>query len=425
MPYIKKEILSGIDLINGGFNSPQKSLDFEMFEYAFNHRDNDTLRQWLEISIKNSLSLSDNVWGGIYQYSTFNDWVHPHYEKLLSIQARYIKMYLWYYYLTNDSLYLNTALKTYQYVERFFLKKDKTFSNAQDADVIKGQKAHDYYQLNEEKRLKLGIPKIDTNAFTDNNAKMIESLIYLYAYTGNKKYLDNAIQTTEYILQNRKRNDEFYNHSNTKDLTPALSEQLYLVKSLFLLFRTIGVSKYQEIATHLLNNITDQFIQQNCALNFLPLKNYIPPSCVISENIELARILNLYGKVFKNTKWLKAANKILQFLLSDSVYNSIIIEPGIVSLYEEINSEHYYALYIVKKLEEKNYAIHRELIQIPFFFAYNYLMTPYNILKEKEDIWNAFETNTTVFCTSSFCSSPLINATEIQNFVKNKIILRQ
>uniref|UniRef100_UPI001D0EBAA2 hypothetical protein n=1 Tax=Klebsiella pneumoniae TaxID=573 RepID=UPI001D0EBAA2 len=83
----------------------QKSLDFEMFEYAFNHYHNDTLKQWLDISVKNSLDLMDNVWGGVYQYSTHRDWKHAHYEKLLSIQARYVKMYLWYFYLSNDTTY--------------------------------------------------------------------------------------------------------------------------------------------------------------------------------------------------------------------------------------------------------------------------------------------------------------------------------
>ncbi len=421
LKYILKDVLSGIDLNNGGFNSPQKSLDFEMFEYTLNHQNNDTLKKWLKISLENSLHLSDSVWGGIYQYSTYNDWLHPHYEKLLSIQARYIKMYLWYYYFTQDSTYLNTALKTYHYVNRFFLKNNKTFANAQDADLVKGQKAHDYYKLNETERLKLSIPNIDTNAFTDNNAKMIESLIYLYAYTRNKQFLDNAIQTTEYLLHNRKRTDGFYNHNDNNDLTPALSDQLYLTKSLFFLYRAIGSPKYQELATNLLNNIVKHFIHNNCAFNFLPIKNYISPTCVVSENIELARILNLYGKIFNNAKWLEAAQKIHRFLLSDSVYNATIIEPGIVSLNEEIHSEPFWGLYLVKDLNHKDYNLHKELLKIPLCYYYNYLMTSYNILKEKEEIWNTFDFNTVIFCTSSFCSSPLSLEKDIEQFVKIKI----
>ena len=37
--------------------------------------------------------LIDPVWGGVYQYSTFGDWDHPHFEKLTTIQGEYLRIY--------------------------------------------------------------------------------------------------------------------------------------------------------------------------------------------------------------------------------------------------------------------------------------------------------------------------------------------
>lgn len=418
---IKKDVFENINLKNGGFKSEQKSLDFEMFEYAFNHFENDTLKQWLTLSMKNSLYLMDKEWGGIYQYSTSNDWQHPHYEKLLSIQARYIKMYLWYFYLSNDSTYFHSAIKIYNYLNIFLKKNNHSFSNAQDADLIKGQKANDYFSLSDHARRKLGIPTIDTNTFTDNNSKIIESLIYLYAFTEKKQYLDHAISIAEYILNHRKRPDHFFNHGYTNDLTPAIVDQIYFAKALFLLYRTIGNQTYLNTAQSLLHLISEKFFNANCLMSYLPVPHYLSPDCIISENIEAARTLNLYGKIFHQEKWIQLAKKISDYLLSDEVYNKIIIEPGILTLLDEINSEPYFALYIVHNISQKNYALHRQLLQIPKFYLFNYLMTEYNVLKEKEDIFNAFNENTIVFCTSSYCSSPISNAQELSQFIRKQL----
>ena len=422
LSYIKKDVMNSIDLIHGGFLSSQKSLDFEMFEYAFNHPQNDTLQKWLRVSIKSSLDLMDKEWGGIFQYSTQNDWKHPHYEKLLSIQARYIKMYLWYFYLTKDSTYFHAALKNYQYTERFLKKKNQTFANAQDADLIKGQKADSYFALSDQDRLKQGLPSVDTNSFTDNNSKMIESLIYLYSYTGHKQYLDQAMQSTEYLLNNRQRADGLYHHQDKSDITPALVDQIYLSKSLFLLYRTTGVEKYLLHAKNLMHSILKHFFNETFFLSYLPLENYIYPNAIVSENIETARLFNLYGKIFHEKEWIKADERTYQYLISDKVYNEIITEPGIVSLSEEIKTEPYFGLYLVKSVSQKDYAIHRKLLQTPLFYYFNYLMTPLNILPEKQDIWDGFNDNTVVFCTSSFCSNPLQSPEEIENFVLSRIL---
>jgi len=415
---IKKDVFKSLDLTVGGFASFQKSVDFEMFEYASLHLSNDTLKSWLDITMKNSTSLTDSEWGGVYQYSTFQDWVHPHYEKLLSVQARYIKMYLWYFYLTKDSSYFSLALKNTNYVYRFLKKKDGTFANAQDADLIKGKKAHDYFKLSNEQRLQLGIPSVDTNAFTDNNSKMAESLIYLYWYTDNPVYLTDAITATEYLLKNRVRPDSLFNHGYSKDATPSLVDQIYLCKALFLLYRGTGDRKYLDYAKKTMYAVNKKFFKKNYVLSYLPLPDYLPPDALISENIEAARLFNFYGKVLNEKSWIETAAKIYEYLISNEVYDKITIEPGILTLSEEISSEPITGIYLIINPSFTNKDLIQSMHQIPYFYYYAQALTDISVFPEKKELFEAFNENVLLFCTSTFCSAPIYQKEELLNFLK-------
>jgi uncharacterized protein YyaL (SSP411 family) len=39
------------------------------------------------------MQLIDPVWGGVYQYSTDGDWVHPHFEKIMPCQAENLRVF--------------------------------------------------------------------------------------------------------------------------------------------------------------------------------------------------------------------------------------------------------------------------------------------------------------------------------------------
>lgn len=55
------------------------------------------------------LDLMDPVWGGVYQYSTDGDWQHPHFEKIMQMQAEDLRIYPEAYALWHDKTYLQAA----------------------------------------------------------------------------------------------------------------------------------------------------------------------------------------------------------------------------------------------------------------------------------------------------------------------------
>jgi uncharacterized protein YyaL (SSP411 family) len=133
---LKEKFMNALDIEEGGFNFGQKYIDFESFEYAFKHSSTDTtMHQWIKNSIIHSTAIYDHTWGGVYQYSANTDWTHVNYEKLLSIQARYIKMYCWYHKRYNDVDALKKAEGTAAYVDRFLNDGNDGYYIAQDADL--------------------------------------------------------------------------------------------------------------------------------------------------------------------------------------------------------------------------------------------------------------------------------------------------
>ena len=153
---LSENFKSNLDYEKGGYNWNHKLLDYDGINYAFAMYHQDSLiKNWLDITIKNSYHLIDQTWSGVYQYSTKNEWTNPHFEKLLRVQAFYIESYTHYYGITGDTSALNAAIRIHAYCNRFLASENALYFNSQNADLNPGEHAADYYQLNETERLRL------------------------------------------------------------------------------------------------------------------------------------------------------------------------------------------------------------------------------------------------------------------------------
>ena len=78
--------------------------------------------------------LFDHVGYGFSRYSTDNQWLVPHFEKMLYDNALLAIVYLEAYQITKKELYKTVALKTLHYVQREMTDAEGGFYSAQDAD---------------------------------------------------------------------------------------------------------------------------------------------------------------------------------------------------------------------------------------------------------------------------------------------------
>lgn len=127
------------DSVYGGFGSAPKfptphNLLF-LTLYA-NQNDNSDILQMVEKTLVQMRKggIFDHIGYGFSRYSTDKYFLAPHFEKMLYDNALLIIAYSAAYDITKNSLYLNTAEKTAEYVLREMISPDGGFYSAQDAD---------------------------------------------------------------------------------------------------------------------------------------------------------------------------------------------------------------------------------------------------------------------------------------------------
>lgn len=127
------------DNINGGFGSAPKfpmphSLLF-LTLYALPHNNADILRMVEKtLTQMRKGGIFDHIGGGFARYSTDQYFLAPHFEKMLYDNALLIIAYATAFWRTKNTLYLDTAEKTADYIIREMTSPDGGFYSAQDAD---------------------------------------------------------------------------------------------------------------------------------------------------------------------------------------------------------------------------------------------------------------------------------------------------
>ena len=208
---------SSYDAKYGGLAIAMKFIDPDSVEYALlqgmSGDKNELARANKTLSA--ALKLEDPEWYGFYQYSTHGDWDHPHFEKIMRTQTRYIRVYAQAYAATQNKAYKVAAEHTIAYINRFLKAPDGGYYTSQDADLVQGEKSANYFALGDKQRLSKGIPQIDSHRYTKENANFISALSRLYSATGEAKFKDQAVATGQWLLANRQRKDGGFNHGSS------------------------------------------------------------------------------------------------------------------------------------------------------------------------------------------------------------------
>ena len=156
-------------------------------------------------TLANQRGVFDPVWGGVYQYSAGSDWNHPHFEKLMTVQAGAIDNYAAAYALTKDAQWLASARKIQSYVDGFMKSPAGAFYTTQDADLNAHERekkfvdGHVYYALGDKERRALGVPRIDTHEYARENGLVIAAYATLYQATGDASVLATAERAADRI----------------------------------------------------------------------------------------------------------------------------------------------------------------------------------------------------------------------------------
>ncbi|MGH7272173.1 MAG: DUF255 domain-containing protein, partial [Polyangiaceae bacterium] len=199
------------DARQGGWGGPQKlPLAWDNAWMLYRARavgpGRDEARRRVLFTLDQQRKIVDPVWGGLCQYSTDGDWLHPHFEKLISYQAGAIDNYAAAFALTGDAGWLKTARHVRSFVDRFMTSPDGAFYATMDADLNAHDpgrpflSGHEYYAKSDAARRALGIPRIDRHEYPRENGLVIAAYVTLGEASRDPSVIASAARAASRIL---------------------------------------------------------------------------------------------------------------------------------------------------------------------------------------------------------------------------------
>ena len=359
--------LSYLDSTKGGYKGAPKFPTFNLYEtllYFYNKTNDKKYLEPVTLLIKQlcSKGIYDHVEGGISRYTIDEDWVIPHFEKMLYDNTQFILLLSKYCKINKDKYFKDKLDQTIQFIKNEFLNKNKLLGSAYDADsdgeegkyyvynyddIKEIKDITDFFEIDEkgnwenkiilvekkkppkevlekllEIRIKKNKPFFDDKTQLDLNCLWISGLISANEVLPQKGYLKLA--ETFFNTIEEKYLKKNIQHSYSKEIV-FLEDYAFLINSLIDLSDKTMNFKYKDLARKLCIETMDKFylkkkdiFQKNQKYNndifFEPIDigdNTIPNGNAImlinlirlefsEETKKLADSLNGYLNIYKN-----------------------------------------------------------------------------------------------------------------------------
>ena len=137
-PFVETS-LNNLDSSKGGYKGAPKFPTFNLYEtllYFFNKSGDKKYLIPVDMILKQlcSKGIYDHVEGGISRYTVDENWVIPHFEKMLYDNAQFILLLSKYCKINPDTYYKDKLEQTVEFLKKNFINKEGFFGSAYDAD---------------------------------------------------------------------------------------------------------------------------------------------------------------------------------------------------------------------------------------------------------------------------------------------------
>ena len=131
--------LKNLDPVNGGYKGAPKFPTFNLYEtllYFYNTSNNEKYLKPVDLVIKQlcKKGIYDQVEGGIARYTVDEDWIIPHFEKMLYDNTQFILLLSKYCKINSDDYFKEKLKQTIEFLKKNFINKEGFFGSAYDAD---------------------------------------------------------------------------------------------------------------------------------------------------------------------------------------------------------------------------------------------------------------------------------------------------
>ena len=203
--WLDEQILAQFDETWGGFGSAPKRVHADALAVAL-LRSRETTNPDMTRVVTETLDaiaargLWDSVEGGFFRYCEGRDWSEPHTEKLVTVNARLLELYLSAARLLDRQDYADRATALIRFIHETFADPDGGFCASQRADPA-------YMALSSlEARRRGEVPPIDPTIYTDASAVMASAYILGTSVLGDRSLVEfSATSVDRLVLETYQR----------------------------------------------------------------------------------------------------------------------------------------------------------------------------------------------------------------------------
>jgi uncharacterized protein len=326
LPAERVQELQGIlrdayDPKNLGWGTIHKFLDWNIVEFCMNATpggESDDFERMARETLGAQRHLIDPVWGGVYQYSTDGDWMHPHYEKLLQFQAENLRIYAIASARWNDPEYLKNALQVRRYIRDFLTSPEGVFYTSQDADLVPGEHSEEYFALDDSARRAKGIPRVDTHVYARENGWVIQALASLYGVTSEKEHLEDAVHAANWIIARRSLPSGGFSHDEKDTAGPYLGDTLSMGAAFLALYAATADASWLDRAIAAAQFINASF-KSDLGFSTSTSSGRLQATQQFDENVTLARFANLLNHYTGDAQYREMAEHAMRYVAAPGV----------------------------------------------------------------------------------------------------------
>jgi uncharacterized protein YyaL (SSP411 family) len=420
--------LDTYDTDKGSWGHGQKFLDWNNVEWSMRQamRGDAREEQMARRTLAAQLNLLDPAWGGVYQYSTDDDWQHPHFEKIMQMQSADLRIYSLAYAQWHDPTYLNAAESIHHFLTSFLLAPNGAFYTSQDADLVDGVHSADYFKLSDADRRARGIPRVDRHQFSRENGWAIRSLVVLYETTGDLAALAQAQKAAAWILRNRALDGGGFRHDASDAAGPFLGDTLAMGQAFLELYEATADRSFLVRAEAASDFITSHFLRDKepgVITADVHVATPFPPAQEFDENVDAARWANLLSQYSGRTADKNLAATAMRYLATPDVALSMRVAVGGLLLADDETSRSALHIAIVGPKSSESAAT---LFKLAIAFPTSYKRVEWydaaeGPLQSMDVTYPRFPHPAAFVCTGTTCSRPAFSSEDLTKRLNHKI----
>ena len=421
---LEQELRGDYDNKNRGWGTVQKFLDWDIIEYCIGQTlsgDQDFERMGRE-TLDAQRKLIDPIWGGVYQYSTDGDWDHPHFEKIMQMQAENLRIYAAAYAVWKDPNYLQSARQIRDYMRNFLTSPEGAFYTSQDADLLPGEHSAKYFALNDSGRRQRGIPRVDQHIYARENGWAIDALANLYAVTGDNADLNDAVRAGEWIIARRSLPGGGFRHGESSVDGPYLGDNVYMARAFLMLYQATADRRWLQRAEETAQFTNEHFKSKvGYVAVAKTLDSKLAPRPQTDENVAFARITNLLHHYTGNAQDRACAEHAMRYLTAPAVAKSRGFQVGGILLADrELNAPPLHITVVGSKQDAAARALFASaLFQSATYKRVEWWDTNEGPLPNPDVEYPQFGKPAAFVCTDRRCSAPIFDGAKINAFAKS------